>query len=117
MLTGIAILALAPKESSFANEMVSGPGTLLESSEFTLHQAGPILVQGPLHAAAVPPSIAWQMILGMLLIFLGFGLHALFVVRNEKPLRSPGLPKRRIDRSDLGGNRGYLEVFWIGRRQ
>ena len=74
-------------------------------------------VQGiSLHpAAAVVPNMGPMLALGMLLILLGLTLHALVVLRNQKP-ETVGL-KRKIDGKDLHPILQYLEIFWIDRRK
>lgn len=76
-----------------------------------------ILAQGILMhpAAAVVPNMGPMLALGMLLILLGCTLHALFVLRNQKP-EAVEL-KRKIGGQDLHPILQYLEIFWVGRKK
>lgn len=73
------------------------------------------LWQGVAHAAApAAADLGPLLLLGMLLILLGCFLHALLVLKNERPL--PVQMKRKIGREDTNVIQEYLEIFWIRRR-
>lgn len=69
----------------------------------------PTLLQGPLHAAAFTeevPSGGTELLFGILLILLGFLLHALLTIQRERPVHIT-VRKPNVQRSN------YTEWFWI----
>lgn len=62
------------------------------------------------HAAAPArtESGATMIVAGMLLILAGFGLHAMYVVRQERPVRVTQKKKKKSPKKS-----GYIEYFWM----
>ena len=98
-----ATLLLRTGQGAIAGQSAPS-GEQLLTQEISLHPA-----------AAVVPNMGPMLALGMLLILLGLTLHALVVLRNQKP-ETVGL-KRKIDGKDLHPILQYLEIFWIDRRK
>jgi len=115
VVAGILSLIVGTQEALQATLLLqTGQGAIAGQSAPSGEQ---FLMQGiSLHpAAAVVPSMGPMLALGMLLILLGCTLHALFVLRNQKP-ETVEL-KRKINGKDLHPILQYLEIFWIGRRK
>ncbi|HLD32671.1 MAG TPA: hypothetical protein VJB10_03740 [Candidatus Peribacteraceae bacterium] len=115
VLAGILSLIVGTQEALQATLLLrTGQGAIAGQSAPSGEQ---LLTQEiSLHpAAAVVPNMGPMLALGMLLILLGCTLHALFVLRNQKP-EAVGL-KRKIDGKDLHPILQYLEIFWIDRRK
>lgn len=113
VIAGITMLVQGTKLSLWASSTSqSGQGTL--AGQQFVGEAK--LLQGILRPAApATSSMGPELALGMLLILLGCALHALLVLRNQKPLNTSVTHK--VDSRDLGGIRRYMEVFWIDIRK
>ena len=115
VIAGIASLIVGTQDAMQANVLPhSGQGAIAGQPAPSGEQ---FLTQGiSLHpAAAVIPNMSPILALGMLLIMLGCSIHALFVLKNQKPT-TVGL-RRKVDGNDLNPIRQYLEIFWVSRRK
>ncbi len=85
LVAGMLLWIAAGNRALFANELgaLSGQGSSLNAAE--LHAASP--------AMQYSQAIAWQIMLGSLLILLGFMFHAYWVVRAH---RSPSEKMRTV---------------------
>lgn len=99
LVLGIALTTVGSAGTLAAN--ISGGGaTILETS-------------GGLHGAAFSPqyeaaAAAWQLTLGLLLILLGFFLHAYMMAKDERPVRVKGAKKSKAHkRSKKSGKSWY----------
>ena len=109
VVAGGLIAAFAP-QSEATQAQITHQGSLNTSA---LHSASnPPFEQSIVEREDVGPQLA----LGMLLVLLGFVLHALFVLRHEKPVTNTKLPPRTIDGKDLTVHQKYFESFWIERK-
>ncbi len=105
MVGGIALCLSGT--SGFLNAQLTGGGSTIMDTQTG---GDPMIVGGDLavHAAAPQKSNGVQIVLGMLLFMLGFGLHALFIMKNERPVHVTGIKNRK------GGlKKEYTDFFWI----
>ncbi|MDD5470163.1 MAG: hypothetical protein PHO92_05205 [Candidatus Peribacteraceae bacterium] len=99
-VAGMLLLIVAAKQQTWAQEIaaVTGQGAL-------------IFEHADLHAA---PATLWsgftsQMLIGVLLLLAGFALHALIVVRRDRPVRVHAARRER----QRSAPAEQLNVYWM----
>jgi len=110
ILAGLALMG----QGSTAEVLMTGQG----SDVFVAPSAGPsMFVQGPIHAAPIPApnGIGAQIVVGMLLILLGFGIHAFFVLQHEKPIRVQKSTKKKKGKGRKKKTSEGFGIVWVQR--
>jgi len=119
-VAGIALLITGGSvnyKAQLVENLTSG-GTTLHMQEQLNDEVVPMFKPVPeqLHGAATDLSAAVEssvlLILGMLLLLIGFGLHALFTMRDERQVHISTAKRNKQD--DLQPRRRrYLEIYWL----
>lgn len=115
LVAGTFLLLLGTRQTLHALEAQQQIG----QGSMVLQQIGgeAALLPDPYHGAAPQglreESGAGLIVLGLILFLLGFGMHALLVIRKEHPVPVKRAPRRKVARKTAPQNIEVLEVFWM----
>ncbi len=111
VLAGVLLMALTTVADLRAELTGQGSNVLVQQQA----SGAPRLEPAPFHGAAFEEEergAGFQIILGMLLILLGFGLHAILTARRERPVAVHGAKPKLAER---GIGIATVERIWIRR--
>lgn len=121
LIAGMVTLIVASQQALYAQELtrLTAGGAYTTNFEQEVELSGSQLaIAAPvqLHAAAAqqPASASAQLIIGMILVLFGFFVHAMMVMRHERPIRVHAAPRpRQPKRLPF---EYYLEEYWLEHR-
>jgi len=102
-MAGMLLLVVAAQQQTWAQEITAETG-----------QGAFLIEQADLHAAApaTENTFASQMLISMLFLLAGFGLHALIVLRRDRPVRVHAARRERQRSTPME----QLNVYWMNMR-
>lgn len=100
MSAGMFTLVVAGWQRTWAQEISSMTGQ------------GAVIKQVDFHSAALSQgsAVVVQLLVGVLLLFAGFGLHALMVVRKDRTVHVHAARNKKNNKMD------QLNVYWMNMR-